>query len=101
MKPGDVAQTLPAEWGIVPSGGEDALAVLEHTISRLIAGDMNKLISLLYRLDVSEEKLKQTLQSHPQEDAARLITALVVERQWQRIKSREQFSGKRQEDADW
>ena len=42
-------------------------------INDCINHDFNKLVQLLYRIDVSEQKLKTILQSHPNEDAAKLI----------------------------
>jgi hypothetical protein len=49
-------------------------------INDCINHDFNKLVQLLYRIDVSEQKLKTILQSHPNEDAARLIAAVMIER---------------------
>lgn len=49
-------------------------------INDCINHDFNKLVQLLYRIDVSEQKLKNILQSHPNEDAAKLIAAVIVER---------------------
>jgi hypothetical protein len=37
-------------------------------------------VQLLYRIDVSEEKLKYILQLNPNEDAAKLIAAVIIER---------------------
>lgn len=49
-------------------------------INDCIKNDFNKLVQLLYRIDVSEEKLKTILQTHPNEDAAKLIAIVIVER---------------------
>ena len=49
-------------------------------INDCINHDFSKLVQLLYRIDVSEQKLKTILQSHPNEDAARLIAAVTIER---------------------
>jgi hypothetical protein len=49
-------------------------------INDCINHDFNKLVQLLYRIDVSENKLKTILQSHPNEDAANLIAAVIIER---------------------
>jgi Tfp pilus assembly protein PilF len=37
-------------------------------------------VQLLYRIDVAENKLKTILQSNPNEDAAKLIAAVIIER---------------------
>jgi hypothetical protein len=60
-------------------------------INQLIAKDFAKLVYLLYAVDVSEKKLKQILAEHPNEDAGKLIALLMLERQEQKRKSREQF----------
>jgi len=41
---------------------------------------------------VNEQKLKSLLQQNPNEDAGNLIATLIIERQEQKIKTRQQFS---------
>ena len=57
-------------------GPSDLIAYINDCIQH----DFNKLVRLLYRIDVSEEKLKYILQLNPNEDAAKLIAAVIVER---------------------
>ena len=57
-------------------GPSDLIAYINDCIQH----DFNKLVQLLYRIDVSEEKLKYILQLNPNEDAAKLIAAVIVER---------------------
>lgn len=61
-------------------------------INRLIKNDFDKLIAYLYRIDVNEQKLKLLLKQFPDEDAGNIIASLIIERQQQKIKSREQFN---------
>ncbi len=61
-------------------------------INRLILSDFSKLVQLLYRVDVSEKKLKQILQEHPNEDAAVIIAQLIIERQQQKAESRKKYN---------
>ncbi|MEP7236651.1 MAG: hypothetical protein ABI685_02260 [Ferruginibacter sp.] len=68
-------------------------------INRLIKNDFDKLIAYLYRIDVNEQKLKVLLQQNPNEDAGNIIATLIIERQEQKIKTREQFS-QRDNDLD-
>jgi len=65
---------------------------LASYINRLIKNDFDKLVAFLYRIDVSEEKLKKLLLHNPQEDAGNIIATMIIERQVQKIKSREHFS---------
>ena len=57
-------------------GPSDLIAYINDCIQH----DFNKLVQLLYRIDVSEEKLKSILQLNPNEDAAKLISAVIIER---------------------
>jgi hypothetical protein len=57
-------------------GPNDLIAFINDCIQH----DFNKLVQLLYRIDVSEEKLKYILQLNPNEDAAKLIAAVILER---------------------
>ena len=54
-------------------------------INHLVLNDFNKLVQILYSVDVSEQKLKTLLQEKPQTDAAELIADLLIERQQQKI----------------
>ncbi|MDP4264720.1 MAG: hypothetical protein Q8941_19490 [Bacteroidota bacterium] len=77
---------------------------LIEKINDLLVNDFDKLISILYRMDVSEKKIKQLLKDNPAEDAAKLIASLVIERQAEKIKSRRQFKQRENdinEDEKW
>ena len=52
------------------------VAALAARINRLITDDFSGLINLLYRLDISEAKLKKLLSEHPQEDAGKIIAGI-------------------------
>ncbi len=60
-------------------------------LNELVKNDFDKLLAWLYRIDVYEEKLKVLLQQHPQEDAGNIMATLIIERQLEKIKTREQF----------
>jgi hypothetical protein len=57
-------------------------------INHLINHDFEKLVSLLYRIDVNENKMRRLLEQKEGENAAGLIADLIIERQLQKIKSR-------------
>lgn len=61
---------------------------LKMAVSQLINEDFDGLLQLLYRVDVSESKLRGMLQQLPGHDAAEIIANLLLERQLQKIKSR-------------
>ena len=64
---------------------------LARHLNHLINHDFSRLVSLLYRLDISEKKLKAMLNS-TNVDAGELIADLIIERQLQKIQSRKKFS---------
>lgn len=65
---------------------------LESTINELIKNDFSKLVQILYRIDVSEAKLKNILNSNPNEDAGKLIAQVILERLAATKKARESFN---------
>lgn len=67
---------------------------LVDRVNELLEKDFSKLVFLLYRIDIDENKLRGLLNQHAGEDAATIITDLIIERQVQKIKSREQFRQK-------
>jgi hypothetical protein len=62
--------------------------------NNLIQNDFPKLVGLLYRIDLSEQKLRHLLKENRGEDAGNLITSLVIERLLQKIKFRQEFRAK-------
>lgn len=68
---------------------------LQHQLARrinyLITHDFSLLISILYRLDISEKKLRQLLFPSGEATAGDIIAELVIERQVQKIASRKAF----------
>jgi len=78
------------ELGISLSSNENEnLRQLIARINEMIQKDFSGLLSILYRIDVSEEKLKSVLKSQPGKDAAILIILLIIERQNEKLKSKD------------
>ena len=63
---------------------------LSAYINELINRDFEKLIHILYRLDVSEQKLRSALAA-TSSDAGMTIAQMIIDRQQQKIKTREQY----------
>lgn len=79
--------------------GEARKDELTNRINELLNSDFQRLISVLYRMDVNESKLRQLLNENPNTDASLLIANLMIERQIQKIKSRREFK-QRDNDID-
>ena len=69
-------------------------------INHLLLHDFKQLIHLLYRVDVSESKLKELLRDHPHTDAGILISQLIIQRQEEKIKTRSSFQKKNDVDEE-
>jgi hypothetical protein len=66
---------------------------LAAEINHLIVHKFAALVQILYRLDVSETKLKSVLAENPQDDAGLLIATLIIERLKKREEMKKQFPG--------
>jgi len=85
-------QELAKDFSICTTNSEQKLLQeLAVAINHLIQTDFAQLINILYRIDISERTLKETLQQQADEDAGLLIARLIIERQLQKQKVRAQF----------
>ena len=64
---------------------------LVQYVNELIVHDFPALLRLLYRVDVPEATVRKLLQTQPDTDAARLIAQLLVERQVEKMESRQRY----------
>ena len=91
MKQEQVLEEVSKELEVTVKDHSLTKQALIEKINDLITTDFQKLVSILYRMDVSEPKLKQLLNENPGTNAALIITDLMIERQEQKINSRQQF----------
>lgn len=68
----------------------DFVDYLIEKINFLIVNDFNKLIYILYRADINEQKLNWLLSENRKEDAGKIISALFIQRHLEKIKSRKE-----------
>jgi hypothetical protein len=69
---------------------EELKLALSVYINHLIINDLNKLMRILYRVDVSEKTLKINLQNQ-ENDPGSIIAEMIVERQLEKNKTKKQF----------
>jgi|SRR5215204_2563881 len=84
------------------SDHEALLCELEGGIERMIAQRFDALVQILYRMDIDETRLRTLLSSPGETPAARIIAHLLIERQLQKLRTRQQFKpdpGIAEEDA--
>lgn len=65
---------------------------LMENIEWLLDNDFERLLSVLYRIDVSEVKVRRLIEQNEGENAAEIIADLILERQLQKIESRKKYS---------
>jgi hypothetical protein len=91
----ELITTLTKEWPIQLSetaSGEALRQELAAQLNKLILEDFEKLVFLLYRIDVDEARMRALLANKKDSDAGLLLADLIIERQLQKIKSRQEFS---------
>jgi hypothetical protein len=76
------------------SNTEQLHSLLSAHINQLIENDFQKLVNLLYRIDVNEARLREFLSQNADKEAGPEIADLIIERQLQKIKSRKEFQEK-------
>jgi hypothetical protein len=76
----------------LPDGNQESFErLLAEKINFLVGNDFPSLVNILYRIDVSELKVKQVLKDHPDADAGALIASLIIERMLAKAKNRNNF----------
>jgi hypothetical protein len=64
---------------------------LQQHINHLINNDFERLVQVLYTVDVDEKKLKTLLHEHKDVDAAQIISELIIQRQLQKQQTKADF----------
>jgi hypothetical protein len=88
---------LQAGDGMQRVDREELKRRLAGVVNEMMAHDFPRLVQVLYRVDVSEKKLKLLLHEHPEQDAGDIIADLLIERQLEKLRLKQQFGRK---DAD-
>lgn len=74
-----------------------SLSALQHKLSRvvlhLLHTDLNRLLHILYRIDVDEHRVKQAMADADEETIAGRIAHLILEREIRKIEIRLRYSG--------
>ena len=94
MNSNEIAKEISKTIGLIKTGKDHLFfkQQLAEKINELINSDFQKLISILYRIDISESKLKLLLKENPNIDGGAIIADMMIERQLQKIRSRQQNS---------
>lgn len=79
------------QWLEKAAGDENKKDQLRQYVAELIEHDFEKLIWLLYKVDVNEAELRAALKETPAQEAAEIITAKIMKRLQQKAESRKKF----------
>jgi siroheme synthase (precorrin-2 oxidase/ferrochelatase) len=71
---------------------EELTQLIKQLIQELIDSDFEKLLLILYRLDVDENKVKNAIDLSGPADAPLSIAQLIIEREKERIATRKQYN---------
>ncbi len=70
---------------------DEAFLLIMRVVEDLMTKDFNRLINILYRIDVSEDRLKAAL-ALSTDNPASVITKMILDRQLQKIEIRKKYS---------
>jgi hypothetical protein len=88
----DLNRAYGWELNPTPVDAPEALeALLADKVNTLIQENFDQLLQLLYRIDISEQRLRRLLLENEGEDAGKIIARLIVQRQWEKIESRRKY----------
>ncbi len=90
----DIITSINSDWALqlkTTLSDEDLVDAFAVHLNDMIVHQFPQLVTALYRIDVSEQKIRQTLKENPMADAGKIIAHLVIERQKQKLKTRELF----------
>jgi hypothetical protein len=66
-------------------------ALLAEIVNGWIRSDFTRLVQFLYRIDISESRLRLLLEENTEEDTGQLLARLILERLWQKIETRRRY----------
>lgn len=77
---------------------EELLQLITQYVQELVNHNFQELLRLLYRLDVSEQKVKQIVLEGGSENAAQNIARLILAREKEKMETRKKFGS---EESNW
>ncbi len=100
------AQQITKELGLdaselgMPDGMELLRERVAYVVEYLLEKDFEKLLNMLYIMDVSEEKIKQVILDESDGLAHYLIADLIIEREWKKVETRLFYKQKKLDDDE-
>ena len=79
---------------------EEVLAVLEQSLGWLLERDAQRLMQLLYRIDLGEDKLKASMLQNEHDQLCTLLAKLILRREAQKVLMRYHFKSKSSDETN-
>lgn len=97
-----ISKTLPIKSSLLEQikDEEALLQLIALYIQELIDNDFEKLLHLLYRIDIPDYKVKKAVEKSSLGNAPIVIANLILEREKEKIASRKKFNFNKEKD-DW
>jgi len=85
----EISSSLEIDLTSHPSNDE-ILSAITARVNYLITHDFDKLVAILYRIDINEKLLRKKLETE-EKDAGAIITQMILDRQMQKLKTKREF----------
>ncbi len=95
-----IARDFGLEVGEEPISEQELFDLVANEVAYMLEHRLESLFSLLYRLDVSEKKTRAALAPTAEEPANIAIARHIIERQKQRIFTKQHYKQSKSEDLD-
>lgn len=95
VKPSEVYSIISANFeleGRQDISLEEIHKILTETIRVLLDKNVERLVSILYRIDVGQKKTDEIFNRPSKDDIASLLAEAVIERQLQKVLSRKKYN---------
>ena len=80
--------------GNVYNAYEELFEQIEPHIDKLIRSNQQKFMSILYRIDLSDEQVKKAVESNSTEPFASIVSDLIIKRELQKVVIRSAYKSK-------
>jgi hypothetical protein len=88
----DVFSLLNESYSMLPAEQQQQeRKALAHHLNGLLLHDFPALVQLLYRVDVPEKKVAETLKLYPDRNAGELLADLLIQRVTEKVAARKAF----------
>jgi hypothetical protein len=86
-----VQTNLQEKLALEHTDNDDLIFIMAERIRELLAGDLEALMSMMYRLDIDEAKIKFAFSKDSVEDPAVSLAKIIIERQQRRMDTKRKY----------